>query len=146
MALVSAALQASFLDLMNNKGATAAACAALWATAFGSYAASVVPPSVTVPAAQATLQSALASAFASPSAMAAMDAAFTAAAVTIGAGMAPAFIAVPPPAPIGWATVLAAPYAATNGAAATKIANAIHAWMLTGLATPVPPGPPVPWS
>lgn len=147
MPLVSAALQADLEDLMANPGATAAACAALWAGAFGSYAASVVPASTTVPAAQTALQSALAAAFATPSAVAAMDSAFTAAAVTIAGGMAPAFAGVPPPSPIGWAALLAEPYSATHAEAATKVANAIHAWMLTGTATLVaPPNTPVPWS
>jgi hypothetical protein len=132
---------------MDSKGATAAACAALWASAFGTYAGSVVPASTTVAAAEATLQSALAAAFASPSAAAAMDSAFQAAAVTIGTGMLPAFAAVPPPAPIGWATVLAEPYPADNAAAAAKLSTAIHAWMLTGTATLVaPPNTLVPWS
>lgn len=147
MPLVVATLQSAMQNLMTNHGATAAACAASWASAFGSYAASVVPASTTVSAAQATLQSALAAAFGSPSAAAAMDSAFQAAALTIGTGMAPTFTAVPPPSPIGWATVLAAPYEATAAGAATKVATAIHAWMLTGTATLVaPPNTLVPWS
>jgi hypothetical protein len=146
MALDAAALQASFTSLMTNHGATSAACAALWASAFGSYASGVVPPSTTVPAAQAALQSALGAAFATPSALAAMDAAFTAAASTIAAGMAPSFTGVPPPSPIGWATVLNGP-AATAAAAAAKVTAAIDAWMKTGTATLVaPPNTLVPWS
>lgn len=147
MPLVSADLEAALEDLMTNPGATAPACAALWAAAFGSYAAGVVPPSTTVAAAQATLQSALAAPFATPSAPAAMDLAFTAAAATIGTGMAPAFTAVPPPTPIGWLTLLALPYPTTAAAAAAEIAAAIHAWMLTGTATLVaPPNTLSPWS
>lgn len=147
MPLVVATLQSALQDLMTNHGATAAACAASWASAFGSYAGSLVPASTTVAAAQATLQSALAAAFASPSAAAAMDAGFQAAAATIGAGMLPTFAAVPPPSPIGWASVLAEPYSATAAAAATKVSAAIDAWMKTGTATLVaPPNTPVPWT
>jgi hypothetical protein len=147
MALSQSALEAAILNLMANKGVTAAACAALWAAAFGSYAGSVVPPSTTVATAQTALQSALTGAFSSPSGLAAMDAAFTAAATTIAGGMAPTFTGTPPPSPVGWAALLAQPYAATNAAAAAKIAARIHQWMITGTATLVaPPNTVTPWS
>jgi hypothetical protein len=147
MPLVAANLQSDLESLMTDHGATAADCAALWASAFGSYASDVVPESTGVSAAQAALETALAAAFASSSALAAMDTAFTAAATTIAAGMAPAFAGVPPPAPIGWAALLAEPYPETAADAAAKVANAIHAWMITGQATLVaPPNTVVPWS
>jgi len=135
MPLNKAALQTSLTNLMTTHGATTLACAGLWASAFGSYASGVVPSSTTVSAAQTTLQAALAAAFATPSALAAMDAAFTAAAATIAGGMAPTYTGVPPPAPIGWAVLLAAPYPATAAAAAAKVATAIDTWMRTGSAT-----------
>jgi len=147
MPLVAATLEAALLDLMDNHGATVADCAALWASAFGSYAGSVVPPSTTVAAAQATLQSALASAFASPDALPAMDAAFQAAAATIATGMLPLYTGVPPASPIGWAALLGEPYAATNAEAAANIAAVIDPWMKTGIAILVaPPNTPQPWA
>jgi hypothetical protein len=147
MALVSAGLQSGLLNLMTTPGATPAAAAALWAAAFGSYAAGVVPTSTTVAAAQATLQIALAAAFALPSATAAMDTAFQAAALTIAGGMAAGgFTGTPPGSVVGWATLLVAPYSATNALAAAKIANRIHAWMLTGTTVLVaPPNTPGVW-
>lgn len=147
MPLVAAGLEADLEDLMTNHGASAAECAALWASAFGSYAGGVVPASTTVSAAQSALESALAAAFASPSALAAMDTAFTAAATTIATGMAPTFTGVPPPAPIGWAALLAEPYPETAAEAAANIAGAIDVWMKTGSAVLVaPPNTVVPWS
>lgn len=148
MTLDKATLESSLLDLMNTHGASAADCAALWASAFGGYAADVTPSSLApAPAsAQAALETALAAAFAKKSALADMDAAFTAAAAALGAGMAPAFTATPPPAPIGWATLLAAPYPETAAAAASKIATAIDTWMKTGSAVPSAGGPAVNWS
>jgi len=147
MALDAAALTTSLQNLMTTPGATAAAAAALWASAFGSYAGGVVPTSAAVPAAQATLQTALAAAFALPSATAAMDTAFTAAALTIAGGMtAGGFTGTAPANPIGWATLLGAPYSATNALAAAKIANGIHAWMLTGTSLLIaPPNTPGVW-
>lgn len=135
MPLSAAALEESLTTLMTTHAATPAAAGLAWANAFGAYAASVVPASATVSAAQTALSAALGAAFGTPSAPAAMDTAFAAAGVTIAGGMAPAFSAVAPLAPIGWAMLLAKPYPATAAAAAAKVSAAIHAWMLTGSAT-----------
>lgn len=120
------------------------ACAQEWADAMQAYAAAIVPASTTVAAAAATLSSALAGAFALPSAAAAFDAAFLAFATTVGGGMA-GFTPVPPPAPLGIATLLGTTQA-THGAAAAAFATKIDTWMRTGTATPLPSGPPVNWS
>jgi hypothetical protein len=151
--LDAATLQVSLTALMTNHPATSTAAAAAWASAFCSYAASVVPATTSAPAAQAALTTALTAAFAAPSGLAAMASAFTAAAATLAAGIAvgvagpTGFAAVPPPVAIDWATLLALPYATTAGAAAAKVATAIHAWMLTGTASVVaPPGPTLLWS
>lgn len=144
VSLVAATL-ASGLDF-GTHGATAALCAQQWASAFGSYAGDIVPSSLNVAAAQASLQSALTTAFASTSAVSQIDAAFAAAAATIAAGMAPAFTGTPPVAPLNLATALAQPYPSTHSAAQTKVATHIDTWMKTGMATPTAGGPPVNWS
>lgn len=146
MPLVAANFSSALQSLSESPGATIADCAQLWANAFQAYAAPVAPPSVAVVAAGAVLNGQLAAAFALPNAAAAMDAACTAFALTIGAGMAPAFIAVPPPAPVGWAQLFAEPYPSTAAQAAQKISAAVDAWMRTGTATPSLGGSPIPWS
>jgi hypothetical protein len=75
-----------------------------------------------------------------------MDAAFQAFGAAVGLGMAPAFVAVPPPAPVGFASLFAKPYQTSAAAAAAHLTPAIDAWMRTGTATPAIGGSPIPWS
>jgi hypothetical protein len=75
-----------------------------------------------------------------------MDAAMTAFAATVGAGMAPAFVAVPPPAPVNFALLFAEPYPATAAEFGQRVGSAIDVWMRTGTATPAIGGAPIPWS
>lgn len=146
MPLIAANLQNALQSLSENPGATIADCAQLWANAVQSYASTVAPPSTTIAAAGATLTAQLTAAFGQPAAAPAMDAAFTAFALTLGAGMLPAFVAVPPPAPVGFALLFAEPYPPTAAAFGQKMASRIDTWMRTGTATPVPVGSPLPWS
>lgn len=146
MPLNKPALQSSLEALSTSPGATIADCSQLWANAFVRYFALIAPPSTTVTAAGTALQAQLASAFALPAAAPAMDAAFTAFALTIGAGMLPAFIAVPPPTPVNWALLFTEPYPATAALAAQKIASALDVWARTGTATPALGGAPIPWT
>jgi hypothetical protein len=110
-----------------------------------SYAAGVVPASTAVPAAAGTLESALVGAFGGTTAPADLEGAFLAFATAVGAGMAPAFVAVPPPAPVGFAAQLTTNQA-TKSAAASAFASSIDTWMRTGTATPSGGGAPVNWS
>jgi hypothetical protein len=146
MPLVKSTLKAALLDTFTNFGPTIPECAAKWADAIAAYFSPVVPSSTSVAAAKATLQSSLAAAFALPSAATAMDTACTAFAVTVGAGMAPTFVAVPPPLQVGWALLFAEPYPASADAAAEKIATTIDTWARTGTAMPSIGGSPSPWS
>ena len=146
MPLVPANLQSDLQSISARPGATALDCAALWADTITAYAAAVVPPSTTSAAAGSALQASLASAFATLAAAPLMDIALTTFAATLGAGMAPAFVAVPPPAPIGFATLFAEPYPSTAEAFAVKLSTAVDTWMRTGTATPSIGGSPVPWT
>lgn len=128
-----------------NVAATQTACANEWGLIMEAYAADIVPASTTVSSAAATLASALEAAFATPAAAAAVDAAFAAFATTVGTGMAPAFVATPPPAPLGIAVLLAAS-PPTHAAAAAAFATLIDTWMKTGTAVPAGGGPAVPWT
>jgi hypothetical protein len=66
-------------------------------------------------------------------------------AATVGGGMA-GFVAVPPPAPVGFGDQFAQPHPATHAEAASAITTIVDAWMRTGTATPTAGGPPVNWS
>jgi hypothetical protein len=146
MPLNPAGLQADLEALASGPGAAIADCAQLWADAVQAYAIGVVPPSTTLAAASSALQAALAAAFAQPSAAASMESAFTTFAAALGPGMAPAFVAVPPPGPVGFATLFAEPYPSTHADAATAVSSAIDTWMRTGTATPSAGGASAPWA
>jgi hypothetical protein len=127
--------------------ADAAGCGQQWADAVEAYASAVVPPSLSVSAAAATLASSLASAFSAPSAIPGMESAFTAFGSAVASGMAPTFTGTPPGGPVGFASIFGSALPETHGEAASNIASAIHAWMLTGTATLVaPPNTVTPWS
>lgn len=142
---LSPTLSSDIQSATESPGDTAAACAQTWANIMGSYFAGVVPASATVSAAQATLQGALTSAFSAEAGagLALLETAFTAFALTVGGGMAPAFVAVPPPAPVGFSTLVAVETAAES---ASNLASLISAWAQTGTATPSAGGAPVPWT
>jgi hypothetical protein len=148
MALDKAALKSALEHFFGNlpNPCTHAACAQAWASTMQSYAAAVVPPTTTAASAAAALASSLATAFAGGAAAAAMDVAFQAFAATLGAGMTPAFVAVPPASPVGWPALTAPPFPASHAAAAARISDALDLWMKTGTATPAIGGPPAPWS
>lgn len=123
-----------------------AACATQWADAMGNYASAIVPPSATVSAAKATLETALAAAFALPAAAPSMETAFAAFAATVGGGMAPAFTATPPAGAVGFATQFAAAAPATHAIAAAAVGGIIDTWMKSGSAVPSGGGPAVGWT
>lgn len=146
MPLNPASLQSALASLYAAPPGTRAACAQAWADAINGYAAALVPASTTLAAGVATLASALASAFGSPSAAAPFDAAFTALATTLAAGMLPTFTGVPPPAPLNVAAQLGTNQP-THAAAAAAWASLIDTWFRTGTAVLVaPPHTLVPWS
>ena len=142
---LGATLSSDIQDAISAPGETASDCAATWASLLGSYFAGVVPASTTVTTAQTALQASLASAFAAaPGAgLALLETAFTTFAAAVGLGMAPAFVAVPPPAPVGFSSLGATDDA---GEAASSIASLISTWAQTGTATPSAGGSPVPWT
>lgn len=110
-----------------------------------SYASGVVPASLSVSAAGTTLATSLAGAFATPFAAPGMETAFAAFAASVGAGMAPAFLAAPPTRPVGFASQFAGPAPETHADAAASVASLVDGWMRTATATPSGGGPPTPW-
>jgi hypothetical protein len=146
MPLNPAGLQSDLEALFAAPPATRAACAQAWADAVEAYASGLVPTSTTIASAAATLASSLEAAFAAPAAAAPFDAAFTAFAATVAAGQAPTFTGVPPPAPLGIASLLASSQP-THAAAAAAFSGLIDAWAKTGTAVLVaPPNTVVPWT
>lgn len=132
----------------------AAACAA-WAHAVGVYAAALVPPATTLPAALTALQAGLAGMSAPGGVLTVFPAAFAAFSAALVPGMLPGFISVPPPIPViaappTFATVFAAGIAgAPASVQCGAIAGCIDAWMRLGTAqanTPPTLPPPVPWA
>lgn len=146
MPLVVSTLQSQLQSLFATPGPDYASCAQGWASAMGAYAAAIVPPSTTVPAAASALSASLASAFATPNAIPGMESAFAQFAATVGLGMV-GYAPVPPPAPVGFAAQFGGPVPSTHAEAASSIATRVDAWMRTGVSTLVaPPNTPVPWS
>lgn len=137
----------------NGALATPALVAQVWAAAVGAWATGIVPPSATVAAAQAALQSTLAGLFATDHPQAALstlaaslESAHLTFATAVGGGMA-GYAPVPPVAPIGFLAILTSPARNTSQLAADAIADALDVWMRTGIATLVaPPFTVVPWS
>ena len=149
MSLDTAGLQDDIEALCESGFENIASAASAWGDAMSGYAAAVVPASTLVATATTALKAALASAFSNTVAAttaAAMEAAFTSFATTVGTGMAPAFVATPPPGSVGFATLFTPPFPTTHAAAASATASAIDTWMRTGTATPSGGGSPVPWS
>lgn len=146
MPLNPSALSNGFQSTFANPPAGAAACAQGWADAVQSWAAGITPASAGVAGAVSALQGALASAFAGTDAAPAMESAFSAFAVTVGAGMV-GYVPTPPPAPVGFASQFAGPKPETHAAAASAIASLIDTWMRSGIGTLIaPPNTPIPWS
>lgn len=129
----------------DNPATARASAAQSWANAMQTYAATVVPPSTTVTAAAATLQTALQGAFSGDvsSILATMEVAFLAFATTVGGGMAPAFVATPPPGPVGFSSLS---NQSSASAAASAWADLINTWFITGTAVPSGGGPSQPWA
>lgn len=151
MALNPVRLKDDLAVLFSFPGPTTAANGAQWAACMQSYATAIVPPSLSVAAAATTLAGALTAAFASgPATVANVEVAFAAFAATVGVGMAPTFVGVPPVVPVGFAAEMAKPpeqWAQTQADAALLWSNKIHAWMSTGAATlAVPPNTVTPWT
>lgn len=145
MPLNTAGLQSDLLSLFSSPAPSTAACAQQWANALVSYASAVVPPSLTVSAAGAALASSLTGAFAAPAAAPLMELAFATFAATVGAGMLPAFVAAPPPRPVGFAAQFLAPAPTTHAEAAANFTSLIDGWMRSATSTPAVGGSPTPW-
>jgi hypothetical protein len=131
--------------LFANPPASRAACAKAWADAMQAYAAKIVPPSTTVPAAALVFASALTAAFGKTNSVADIESAFTVFATSVGGGMI-GYAPVPPVAPVGFAALFSsAP--PTHALAAQQLADLIHAWLITGTSALISPAsPPAPWS
>lgn len=147
MPLLPSALEAALEAIASSPAPSSVEqAAAEWAQAMATYAAGIVPASTTIPAAATALQSALATAFTQRPAASSMETAFTAFAAAVGAGMAPAFVATPPPGNVGFAAQFGAGNLDSHAEAASQVAGIIDDWMKTGTAVPSAGGGEVDWS
>ena len=153
MPLNTPTLGTELQTLFTSPPETFAACAQDWADAIENYSLTVVPPSTTIAAAATILNTSLVVAFqagaADPTGVSIaplLEVAFVTFATTVGIGMAPAFVATPPPAPVGWAAALAGSAPDAHAAAASKYRDLIDLWMRTGTAVPSAGGPAQPWA
>ncbi len=140
MSLSLPLLESLLLPFFTSPPPTVPECAALWADIMNEYVTPIVPASTTVTTASAALEVDLIPAFTSGN-MDEIQDAFVTFATTVGTGMA-GFVATPP----GPIDMTSAPQADTQAEAAANWAGILDAWLKTGIATPVVPGPPVPWS
>ena len=126
-----------------------------WAHAALNWMVGVVPPSTQVAAAAQQLEGMLVGIFrqqqqpgAPHNSGAQIDAAFQAFGATIALGMLPAYTAIPPPSPPGFAqAALRGSYARTRAEGVQQIASMLQRWAAMGTATLVaPPFTPVVWT
>lgn len=132
-----------------------AAAAQAWADAMDIYTGAglgILPQSVNGALAKAALVAGLSGMSAPGAAIPLFDTAFAAYALSIAGGMAPAFVAVPPPlllsvTPPTLATILATGMGGASAAVqAATFAAWIHTWFTTGSATTSGGGPPAFWA
>ena len=146
MALIKEQLKNALKNIADNPPETHAEAADLWAQAIVDYASNVIPPSSGVSALKSALVGVFTGAFSSVAAAPLMEPAMTTFGAGVGAGMAPAFVAVPPAGPVGFA-LLWVDNTDDTDQAADELASAIDTWMRTGTATAIAPGSvPVFWS
>lgn len=150
MALVKAGLASGLKAIADDPPSSFADAASLWASELVAYASDVTPASTTVSAGEAPLKAALEVAFEAGSESGdgtpQMEAAMTAFGATIAGGMTGAgFTGAPPAGDVGFADAFSSNRDSTQ-AGADAVADKVDAWMKTGTATPIAPGPTIPWS
>ncbi len=120
-----------------------------WSIAVHTYASSVVP--VSLPATSELGRIAFENIMKGilpnpPNGLILLPLAFTAYAVSLGLGMAPLFVGVPPPVPLVIAPIMPAGLVgAPASVQAASLGALIDVWFRTGTATPSAGGPPVIW-
>jgi len=119
-----------------------------WSVAVNDYAKSVIPASISADVARVAFENIFKGILpVPPTGLVVFPLAFTAYAVALGLGMAPLFIAVPPPVPIIIAPVIPIGLGGDSAAVcATALGTIIHLWFKTGTATSAAGGSPIPWS
>ncbi|CAB4185230.1 hypothetical protein UFOVP1492_97 [uncultured Caudovirales phage] len=118
-----------------------------WALAITNYISPIIPPSVTISAAQAAFAARLAQAKPSlQNGQLLFHLAFVDFALALAPGMV-GFISVPPIATLNLYAIFAASLDHQNVQVfANSFATAVDTWFRTGTATPVSGGPIIPWS
>jgi hypothetical protein len=150
MPLIQSNLEDALAAFFEDPPETAALCAREWADAMRDYTLPIVPTSTTVAVAAEALAATLTPIFetslSAPTTASGMEAAWAVFAVTVGSGMLPDWAPTPPPGIVGFLTLFEAPRPLTHREAAANFAQAIHLWMITGLATNTSTSATVSWS
>lgn len=146
--LVSEIRKISDLEFSGHEGfpKTNNEAASRWASAFDVYASQVIPASVSSSVAKAAMRVALTGLINSAN-PASLEIGMNAYATALAVGMAPVFVAIPPPAPLVLTSAFAIGLAEGSAVdVANSMASLIDVWMKTGTATPSVGGSPIPWS
>lgn len=137
-------------DYVNFEGFpnTSTEVAERWSKVVNDYASTVVPFSTTSVVAKAAFKSTMLAITPSPpNGLALLTTAFSTYASTLAGGMQPGFTATPPTSPINLAPVISLGMSGASGAViAASLANVIHSWFKTGLATNNSSGTTILWS
>ncbi len=149
MPLIQSDLENSLVAFFEDPPETAALCAREWADAMRDYTLPIVPVSTTVVTAAEVLAATLTPVFETSLSevvtASAMEAAWLVFATSVGLGMAPDWSSTPPVGLIGFLPLFEA-RPLSHREAAHSFAQAIHRWMITGLATDTTSGVTVNWS
>src|SRR5574343_1955727 len=138
MALVLAQLYSDLTDLFSDPPPTSEECAQKWGQILLEFVLPITPPTTTAVLASEILEAQLLSAFAATEltgspAVPQLEIAFAAFATSLGLGMAPAWVATPPPAPVNFASLIG-DTCASSEFAANLFASLIYLWISTGTA------------
>jgi hypothetical protein len=131
--LDSTALTRALTSLCQDPPDSARECAVSWADALAAYFTAVTPPSTTVPVGKPALVRALSAAFSTVDSYDQLEDALSKYAAAVALGMSPLFQGTPPSALVGFKRLRRS--RDTSRQAAQDLAQAIHVWALTGIAT-----------
>jgi len=121
--------------------------ASRWAQAINTYAGTnIVPSSTSAVNAKNSFETILRTLLSNSNGTSIIQNAFNTYATVLASGMT-GYVSVPPPSPIDFQAVFSIGFnGGSSSAVASSMANVIHTWFKTGIATPIGGGPTINWS